>query len=511
MIWQLMRRDPVWSNRLQVAAIGAVAAYFVPHVGIGLLAFLTWMPWLGSRPEQRAAPHYLSLPILANQLFLARFLAQLSAMWMPLGAAAAVFTVTGRPVQDLTILAEMAGACSAITLIALSSRVRQATGSGWMPTIAQVIITVAAFPVHHFLGPLLAVALAAIASAVLFWNIWRQLPLAFEMAPGKDSPGSTPKAAAAAGTARAGFVPLAWMPILRWVFGWRTLLFMPAMVLQGFTGNWLFLAIFCLFPISIAMRVPWPFNLPIRRGALLALALGPWMLVLFSTVAIGSLRTGARDQDAWREPMKLPFEYWQFGHAPEIQAPWGERTQLETYHLLGLPIYNPYGSARENSTAFIEWQFRRATQAIYGRSIAYEDYQRHRLSVSPLVLRAPFPALNLAACAFWVGLMANLLLAGLHWRVRQITPYGQQAINGVFVLQMLLLFAISGGVGTPWSSVSTVSLVRAALLRIAPLLPVNAALATLVVLAPLAMLCWTASRLFEGIEPPPADALVQQR
>src|ERR1035441_2331035 len=132
----------------------------------------------------------------------------------------------------------------------------------------------AAWPISIFVPRAAVLAVCAVVCPVLFWNIWRQLPAAFEVLPAKltrqvSSPGN---AAAPA---------LAWLPILRSLFPLRTLLFLPMLVFTPLSNQWLYGSIFCLMPVLGAVgNLSWAFGLPVRRGALLAGAALPWLTLL---------------------------------------------------------------------------------------------------------------------------------------------------------------------------------------------------------------------------------------
>ncbi len=55
--------------------------------------------------------------------------------------------------------------------------------------------------------------------------------------------------------------------------------------------------------------------------------------------------------------------------APLIEAPWGEAFQPPVFRLYGFDIYNPYAVGCGNSERFLDWQFNRATVAVYGRPL----------------------------------------------------------------------------------------------------------------------------------------------
>jgi hypothetical protein len=81
--------------------------------------------------------------------------------------------------------------------------------------------------------------------------------------------------------------------------------------------------------------------------------------------------------------IRPPLEFWRTGEAPVIESPWGETWRPATVRLLGVAIYNPYSFGPANSARFFEWQFRRATEAVYGQAMDYADYKRDRPRTPP--------------------------------------------------------------------------------------------------------------------------------
>jgi len=67
-----------------------------------------------------------------------------------------------------------------------------------------------------------------------------------------------------------------------------------------------------------------------------------------------------------------PLDFWvpaKGGKAPLIQAPWGETFQPPVFHESGFDISDPYAVGCGNSERFLDWQFNRATIAVFGRPI----------------------------------------------------------------------------------------------------------------------------------------------
>jgi hypothetical protein len=354
----------------------------------------------------------------------------------------------------------------------------------------------------------MALTLCALLCAALFWNIWRQLPPSFEVLPAK----LTSQVSTQGRTAAPAFV---WWPILRSLYPPRTLLFLPVFMIMPFGGQWLFGAIFAIMPVlgSLA-NLPWALSLPVRRGALLAAAILPWLGLLLLGVLLGN-RLGPKPpiRLEWSASNRIsdvrpPLEYWHTGRAPLIESPWGESWRPGTVRLGGVAIYNPYSLGPANSARFFEWQFRRATEAVYGVAIDYADFKRHRPKFRPMTLQARFAILNLAACATAVVLLASLVFSVMHWRFRRAIER-QNAAGWLLMVPMACIFLVEWASGNNWpgSSIS-VSLLNALLLRISALLPTGLFAVVLAAVLPVALFSWTAALLFRGVEipPPPAAA-----
>jgi hypothetical protein len=423
-------------------------------------------------------------------------------VWLPVAIAATVFLLAGRPTVDAVILAEVGGGASVVVLATLSSRVREIAGSQWAPAISWGILCAAAWPVALFVPRAIVLPICAVLSAVLFWNIWRQLPPAFEVLPVKLGPQVSTHGRNAAVPA------FAWWPILRSLFQPGTLLFLPLLVFLPAGGQWMYVCVFCVMPmLASVVHVSWALNLPVRRGALLAAVVLPWATLLLIGVLLSNwfapkpsirLKWAASHQVAEVRP---PLEFWRAGKAPVIAAPWGESWQPETVRLRGVAVYNPYSVGAGNSVRFFEWQFRRATEAVYGEPIDYAEYQRHRPTVRPLTRQARVAILNLSACAAYVMLLVNIVLATLHWRGRRVFKWN--VLGYLFAAQMACAFLIDWAPGSSWAGPNiSASMMNALLLRVSGVLPAALPAMALAAALPVALLWWTASRLFRGVEVP---------
>jgi hypothetical protein len=130
--------------------------------------------------------------------------------------------------------------------------------------------------------------------------------------------------------------------------------------------------------------------LPISRSLLFAHIAVPILVAILGGAALGKLIALAgphrmaqvRYQDC---RVQVPFEYYEVaptGFPPMIRAPWGESHTPAAHPVLsdtGPVIYNPYEKGPANSTRFVDWQMRRAVEAVHGipvpRQLYNADYQ----------------------------------------------------------------------------------------------------------------------------------------
>jgi hypothetical protein len=144
MIWQLVKRDPVWRAAL-ISMAGAVAYPALPRGLIGMFGFLIGMFWLQCHPHRRATSFQAALPIRACDLFLARILAFFALVWLPVASGGALLLLLRKPLEDAATLVEIGAGFSVLVLVAQSSRVREIAGSQWAPAISWAIVCAAAW------------------------------------------------------------------------------------------------------------------------------------------------------------------------------------------------------------------------------------------------------------------------------------------------------------------------------------------------------------------------------
>src|ERR1035441_6796229 len=147
MIWQLVKRDPLWRGTLICTAVGAVACPALPRGFIGLFGWLIGMYWLQSQPHRRATDFQAALPIRACDLFLARIVSFFALVWLPVASGSALLLLVRRPPEDVVPLIGIGAALSVLVLVAQSPRVREIAGSQWASSVSVAIVWIAAYAI----------------------------------------------------------------------------------------------------------------------------------------------------------------------------------------------------------------------------------------------------------------------------------------------------------------------------------------------------------------------------
>ena len=508
MIWQIVKRDSAWRAALILALVAAIGAPLAPH---GMLAALFCWPGLfllQLQPQRRATPFQTGLPIHAKDLFLGRVTALLALLWLPASAGAAMLMAIARP-SDAVLLLEAAAGLSIVVFLAQSSRPSQTDGARWLPFVWWTLFCAAAYPVERFGPKAIVFPACALVCALLFWNIWRRLPSTFEVLPTKLVQQTTDTGVSLVRT------PV-WWPVLRALYPPRLLLLLPALLLQMHSNQWMFALAMCMIPIISALgQMGWLRGLPLGRRTLMAAVLLPWGVpmvlgVLFSGfVAPQSVQINLDRLDGG-EPYSVrpPLEYWHLapqGAAPRIEAPWGETWQPGVVHLLGLSLYNPFSMGPVNSHRFFEWQYQRASEAIYGERVTFSSMQRLE-TLHPLTRQARFIVLNTAASACALLLLFNIVLVGSHWRF-PITSFKSSQVLGIgYAIPVFGALALDAMIRGPLTPNGSTSLLHALLLRAGALLPAGLPVVVGAAAIPVVVLLATAALLFRGFEPANAPA-----
>jgi hypothetical protein len=195
--------------------------------------------------------------------------------------------------------------------------------------------------------------------------------------------------------------------------------------------------------------------------------------------------------------VRVPAGFWRWarsGSVPVIEAPWGERAQPEASERWGLAFYSPYSVGRENSQRFLDWQFLRATQAVYGQPIPVA--QMDGLPRMKPILQRPKAQIVSAAVvlAYFLIQMCALNLSG--WkRIR----YRRPGLR--FLLAMAPMLAAYSFIMGPFPNVGgDYFLIEWLALHLASALPDNLWMLAMMAMASMAGLYWLAERLLRENE-----------
>jgi hypothetical protein len=241
---------------------------------------------------------------------------------------------------------------------------------------------------RHLSRLLALLGVSLIVSAALALRLWLIAPEGFQIAPMKAV--RPPRFALRWPDWRRVWSPV-WLPAGR-SFPIRQILWMgvffawvPALIGMSLVLG----SAVVITALSGFQRLAWLLVLPISRRRLLPMMLLPGLCLVIAGVWVaGHLRTtGDRaevstgNSDVWQEKaaagpgtpnVLVPATFWNWAwgsEAPVIQSPWGETTRPRTFIRLGLAFFNPYSVAPHNSARYLEWQFARATEAVYGRAV----------------------------------------------------------------------------------------------------------------------------------------------
>ncbi len=518
MILRLLKRDPAWKIGVGVASLTVVQLLSVvpggpdPHwtrllfVQASLIIAVFWCP------HRRATLFEAALPIEGRQLFLARLLSRLALVWLPVLAGILVaLSVPDTGWPEVLGMLECGILFTLACLLPLSVRVQECAIPAGLLAALWTGLAAAGALAWHFLPPGPFLAVFALAGALILLRTWFAIPASFQVAPMQEvgstsSPRSTRDAQ-----------PLAWWPVVRSA-GFVMPLGLFAMGV--YLGRWGELsvpsvAIFVIMAnVYARQRTRWLYALPLSFRALALVTVIPSLVLLFGGAAIGmgvdktrqsdySLVGGPRSQSRTDVDLDVDFEFWHrapAGKAPVISSPWGETVHATTFRVLGITFYNAYSVGPRNSHRFVEWQFERATQAVYGRVIPIMQYgAASDAGLVPVTARPRMRILIL-----WADMLAVLMLVYLtEWTrwyrlrrlpvpVRDVLPFA--SVFGVLAIEGIVMWIYRIPLGT--------ALVHAALLQLSDLLPNNLLVVTIAGAVPAIGMYWLVEKQFSKSEVP---------
>jgi hypothetical protein len=528
MIWQLIRRDQAWRCLPWLAAASAVACllwHFVPELRDALLLLVAYpvfslTPAYASNFQHRDVYFQASLPITPRQIYLSRVFSMIVLLWLPVAMGVAFGRATSHPRFAVTLLDF--GSLFLVGIIAIQSVFIQCKlrkpgvyafnlfwlcgwGActisglpGWL--LRQGILTTVVFP-----------AVCWLVIAAILRGTWRTLPQSFDFAPGALFPADVGRDAWRKG----------WVPFARWRLVFVDILsthpflivccaivgMLPASKWAYQTGSmlWLFLGFAWA---STRSKTRWLVALPVPRRTLLASILLPTLLAVSSgyelglripriadtmergvvVTASGEAEIANISKDCKMFNVIPPLEFRvraPADHAPVIRAPWGETFQPATNSFIGFDVYNPYASDCGNSEPFLDWEFARATAAVYGRPIPRDRTAGSYVVVSQLAIpRIRKQLVTIALMAFCLMLMLLIAILEDWYRLRLLRRVYPRVICLVPALFFITLFVLCNDM-SQWLSWA---------------LPSNPFGAIALAIVPLALIYWALETMFRHLE-----------
>ncbi len=503
LIWELMKRDPAWRwTPYATLGLGAWcgAWHFLwpggGHFSSILLNTTFAIPLLAGAgailTQQGDTALEAILPVTIQQVFLARMISVLLLLAASVGAACAVFSVLSDPATSELPLALMSVFTGGLMMVFAAGFSTVRIGRMSLFAIAPLWLFATSMSVFYSPGaPVLACCwLLAIAFVA---RTWQGLPLSFQSAPVKAL--ACAKGNRIAVTAARPARP--WKTVFVTVVrggGWSILI--PLLIMAMGPANAFWFAWLGMQWADIRTRSGWLTALPFPPRTLLAIIVLPNLLTLCGGYELGvhvpwfplpNMR-GAQVRNAqglpeWgllngdihvrcETPNVLPsLEYWiptGSGSAPVVTAPWGETFQPPVFRASGYRIYNPWAVGCKNSERFLDWQFARATTALYGQPLV-------RGKNEGWVERTPKSSVRLQLVHLFVlaatSLLSLLVAMLFDWhRVRRL----REGIVGVMVgvawiggFGLLFLFMSRGVDVFQWVSWSLAESTTVAMLELA--------------------------------------------
>jgi hypothetical protein len=423
----------------------------------------------------------LSLPVTRSPLLWARMLTTTDLVWLPLLFGWYILQLFAQPFSQLRSAFECAvfftGCICLATLARLATRPMIAWGSALL-ALACAILMLTCLPTFGVLAVTVA-ALVPIAARI--W--WTYVPEGAWFRP-------TP------------LTRLPMWPLVRILWSPKTLFHIAMACWFGFDRSFSLLPFssFIFFPAFKPNRFVLP--LPISRRLILLAALAPVIAAYFAGAALSI--EPERIVDFTRQsgsPPGLLVPNWALrsfpiSDVPPIVAPWGESSQPRVQTIAATfggseYLYNPYWVGPDNSPRFVEWQFGRATAAIYGRALTLEQLHTALLAgLRPITSQARLSIIRMGFGVAWLLTIA-VIAAIERWTsarwARRLLPW--LPFLGILVASLFL--------AAVWPY-----LIPSALLRLSALLPSNLILMTLLLLVPLACLYRLLETVFRYTEFP---------
>ena len=468
MILHLMRRH--LASQIITVPLSIVVAIMVvlwPVSGVAMIIPLQ-MVMIQHMSNQRASLFEAALPIRGRELFLARLLSTLAITWLPLLTWVVATLIRRDSYWPMSFILDLSAIATLAIILPYSIRAGEISAPPVRLVILSWIALAAASALAiYVLTPAMALALFALAIVAVFVMTWTAIPESFQTAPREAGAAValiSPTTESPTGRANAdGW----WWPILRSVVAPISLLYFLCMAMFGALGAMYLVVYICIFTYSVhevtRRRMRWMSALPLSHRRLLLIGLVPVVAIVMGGLVLGTsihlpyMRDGEPINNASPTPRgmtryfnitenrtNVTLEYWRRspdGPLPAIVAPWGESYPPDAFEVLGVTFYNPYSSGKGSSQRFIEWQFERATTAVYGRPMSLEQYDADRAHRPPRVTRTPrMQILNGGAI---LALILALVFLGevAHWHRLNRTRAIHTIARGVAAAPMFLAIA----------------------------------------------------------------------
>ncbi len=503
MIAELMRRDPAWQMMKGVTATAGLLAFLLSlwHADgvIAAMAAPIYAVFLmRALPHQRSTFFEAALPVAARDLFLARLLSLLSLIWAPTIAGTAILALRGDG-HLAPALPVVAAVLSLMVVVQLSVRIEQFAAPAWLVVIGLVVAGPVLVLTLAFGYRVPAATLAVLASAAVLAAAWNSLPETFQCAP-REATERRQRSGGAAAPA------LPWWPVLRSLFNWPSMIFVPVGAMFALSGDWLLAPMYLMLAYNQAMtNSRWLRALPLSRKSLMAAMVMPMLITLGVVMEAGMLLQYPKPS---RAPVQLgdPSHFrttgtpdvsvnpafWKLapgGQVPTVRAPWGEGFQPAPHRLLMWTFYNPYSVGQSNTERFEFWQFGRATATIYGVALTPRELaERKGAGLRPVTLQPRMQILTIAL----------FLCTGLFWlwaieftwwhRLARLTPALRYTLSySAVLLPLAAVMGINFLAGDSFGLMSEAQ-VQGLLLDLSARLPENLTVVALVSLVPVMMM-----------------------
>lgn len=325
----------------------------------------------------------------------------------------------------------------------------------------------------------------------IVWRTWKTIPPSFQNAPMKHEVEAAKSPQGIPRHSRYPWIPV-WRTLFLWDGFWLLFLFNPM-----FGSMWAAPLMFVVSSWQQARRgFGWLIALPVSRRALLAGILLPPIFAVMAGHLVyvhlplhrkGIAVRARQELPEWGPGEETPdcktlnvlpsLEYWvpvKASHVPLIRSPWGETFQPSAYSISGYDIYNPYAVGCGNSRRFEEWQFNRATLAVYGRPLVLDTSDGWYNAEA----RAPVAGIRtqLISLAVIPGLSLTLVLSAMvfewYWfrRLPRAVRIAVMSVAGVLASGLLILTPFSNLDFVQWLSWSLPADTAGALAIVIPFL-----------------------------------------